>query len=87
MKDKVNIQPKSKPEKTTISISRETSERLEIYSRAKGILQKEFVSLTLEYFKGTGFNQTSNTLDYFPLEKNIGEVMKLKAPCGQAIRE
>ena len=30
MTDKVTIQPKSKPEKTTISISGETSERLEI---------------------------------------------------------
>ena len=31
MTDKATIQPKSKPEKTTISISGETSERLEIY--------------------------------------------------------
>ena len=37
MTDKVTIQPKSKPEKTTISISGETSERLEIYCRANGI--------------------------------------------------
>lgn len=48
MTDKVTIQPKSKPEKTTISISGETSERLEIYCRANGILRKEFVSLALE---------------------------------------
>ena len=41
MTDKVTIQPKSKPEKTTISISGETSERLEIYCRANGILRKE----------------------------------------------
>ena len=33
MTDKATIQPKSKPEKTTISISGETSERLEIYCR------------------------------------------------------
>lgn len=45
MTDKATIQPKSKPEKTTISISGETSERLEIYCRANGILRKEFVSL------------------------------------------
>lgn len=35
MTDKVTIQPKSKPEKTTISISGETSERLEIYCRGQ----------------------------------------------------
>ena len=34
MTDKATIQPKSKPEKTTISISGETSERLEIYCRS-----------------------------------------------------
>ena len=62
MTDKATIQPKSKPEKTTISISGETSERLEIYCRANGILRKEFVSLALEYFERTGFDlmQTSN---------------------------
>ena len=56
MTDKATIQPKSKPEKTTISISGETSERLEIYCRANGILRKEFVSLALEYFERTGFD-------------------------------
>lgn len=56
MTDKVTIQPKSKPEKATISISGETSERLEIYCRANGILRKEFVSLALEYFERTGFD-------------------------------
>lgn len=64
MTDKVTIQPKSKPEKTTISISGETSERLEIYCRANGILRKEFVSLAL---------------DYSPLEKIIGELNEVKA--------
>jgi hypothetical protein len=62
MTDKVTIQPKSKPEKTTISISGETSERLEIYCRANGILRKEFVSLALEYFERTGFDLKSNAL-------------------------
>ena len=69
MTDKVTIQPKSKPEKTTISISGETSERLEIYCRANGILRKEFVSLALK----------SNALDYSPLEKIIGELNEVKA--------
>ena len=64
MTDKATIQPKSKPEKTTISISGETSERLEIYCRANGILRKEFVSLALEYS---------------PLEKIIGELNEVKA--------
>ncbi len=40
-KDKVNIQPKSKPEKTTISISGETFQRIEIYCQANGILRKD----------------------------------------------
>ena len=72
MTDKATIQPKSKPEKTTISISGETSERLEIYCRANGILRKEFVSLALDYFERTGFDLQSNALDYSPLEKIIG---------------
>ena len=74
MTDKATIQPKSKPEKTTISISGETSERLEIYCRANGILRKEFVSLALDYFERTGFDLQSNALDYSPLEKIIGEL-------------
>ena len=65
MTDKVTIQPKSKPEKTTISISGETSERLEIYCRANGILRKEFVSLALEYFERTGFDLKSVTKSKF----------------------
>ena len=52
MKDKVNIQPKSKLEKTTISISRETSERLEIYSRAKGIFQKDSILVIADLIHG-----------------------------------
>ena len=79
MTDKVTIQPKSKPEKTTISISGETSERLEIYCRANGILRKELVSLALEYFERTGFDLKSNALDYSPLEKIIGELNEVKA--------
>ncbi len=79
MTDKVTIQPKSKPEKTTISISGETSERLEIYCRANGILRKEFVSLALEDFERTGFDLKSNALDYSPLEKIIGELNEVKA--------
>ena len=78
MTDKVTIQPKSKPEKTTISISGETSERLEIYCRANGILRKEFVSLALDYFERTGFDLQSNALDYSPLEKIIGELKEVK---------
>jgi hypothetical protein len=68
----------SKPEKTTISISGETSERLEIYCRANGILRKEFVSLALDYFERTGFDLQSNALDYSPLEKIIGELKEVK---------
>ena len=79
MTDKATIQPKSKPVKTTISISGETSERLEIYSRAKGILRKELVSLALEYFERTGVDLKSNALDYSPLEKIIGELNEVKA--------
>lgn len=79
MTDKATIQPKSKPEKTTISISGETSERLETYCRANGILRKEFVSLALEYFERTGFDLKSNALDYSPLEKIIGELNEVKA--------
>ena len=78
MTDKATIQPKSKPEKTTISISGETSERLEIYCRANGILRKEFVSLALDYFERTGFDLQSNALDYSPLEKIIGELKEVK---------
>ena len=72
MTDKATIQPKSKPEKTTISISGETSERLEIYCRANGILRKEFVSLALEYFERTGFHLNINDLVNPPCEKLIG---------------
>lgn len=78
MTDKATIQPKSKPEKTTISISGETSERLEVYCRTNGILRKEFVSLALEYFERTGFDLKSNALDYSPLEKIIGELKEVK---------
>ena len=78
MTDKATIRPKSKPEKTTISISGETSERLEIYCRANGILRKEFVSLALDYFERTGFDLQSNALDYSPLEKIIGELKEVK---------
>lgn len=78
MADKATIQPKSKPEKTTISISGETSERLEIYCRTNGILRKEFVSLALDYFERTGFDLKSNALDYSPLEKIIGELKEVK---------
>lgn len=75
---KENIQPKKKPEKTTISISGETSERLELYCKANGILRKDFVSLTLDYFERTGFDLKSNALDYSPLEKIIGELKEVK---------
>ena len=78
MTDKATIQPKSKPEKTTISISGETSERLEIYCRTNGLLRKEFVSLALDYFERTGFDLQSNALDYSPLEKIIGELKEVK---------
>lgn len=78
MTDKANLKPKSKPEKTTISISGETSQRLEIYCRTNGILRKDFVSLALEYFERTGFDLKSNALDYSPLEKIIGELNEVK---------
>lgn len=75
---KEDIQPKRKPEKTTISISGETSERLEVYCKANGILRKDFVSLALDYFERTGFDLKSNALDYSPLEKIIGELQEVK---------
>ena len=75
---KENIQPKKKPEKTTISISGETSERLELYCKANRILRKDFVSLALDYFERTGFDLKSNALDYSPLEKIIGELKEVK---------
>ena len=75
---KEDIQPKKKPEKTTISISGETSERLELYCKANGILRKDFVSLALEYFERTGFDLKSNALDYSPLEKIIDELKEVK---------
>ena len=75
---KENIQPKKKPEKTTISISGETSERLELYCKANGILRKDFVSLALDYFERTGLDLKSNALDYSPLEKIIGELKEVK---------
>lgn len=78
MTDKATIQPKSKPGKTSISISGETSERLEIYCRTNGILRKDFVSLSLDYFERTGFDLKSNALDYSPLEKIIGELNDVK---------
>lgn len=78
MTDKANLKPKSKPEKTTISISGKTSQRLEIYCRTNGILRKDFVSLALEYFERTGFDLKSNALDYSPLEKIIGELNEVK---------
>lgn len=78
MTDKATIQPKSKPGKTTISISGKTSERLEIYCRTNGILRKDFVSLSLDYFERTGFDLKSNALDYSPLEKIIGELKDVK---------
>ena len=75
---KENIPPKKKPEQTTISISGETSERLELYCKANGILRKDFVSLALDYFERTGFDLKSNALDYSPLEKIIGELKEVK---------
>ena len=63
---KEDIQPKKKPENTTISISGETSERQELYCKANGIQRKDFVSLALEYFERTGFDLQSNALDYSP---------------------
>ena len=75
---KENIQPKKKPEKTTISISGETSERLELYCKANGILRKDFVSLALDYFERKGFDLKSNALDYSPMEKINGEMKEVK---------
>lgn len=73
-----DIQPKRKPEKTTISISGETSERLELYCKTNGILRKEFVSLALDYFERTEFDLKSNAFDYSPLEKIINELQEVK---------
>ena len=72
------IQPKKRSEKIIISISGETSERLELYCKANGILRKDFVSLALDYFERTGFDLKSNALDYSPLEKIIGELKEVK---------
>ena len=58
MTDKATIQPKSKPEKTTISISGETSERLEIYCRALDYSPLEKIIGELNEVKAT--MQTSN---------------------------
>ena len=56
---KEDVQPKKRSEKIIISISGETSEWLELYCKTDGILRKDFVSLPL---------------DYFELEKIIGEL-------------
>ena len=61
-------------EKIIISISGETSEWLELYCKTDGILRKDFVSLPLDYFEHTGFDLQYIVLDYFPLEKIIGEL-------------
>ena len=39
-----------------------------------GIFRKDFVSLPLDYFERTGFDLQYSVLDYFPLEKIIGEL-------------
>ena len=60
--------------KIIISISDETSEWLELYCKTNGIFRKDFVSLPLDYFERTGFDLQYSVLDYFPLEKIIGEL-------------
>ena len=72
--DKEDVQPKKRSEKIIISISGETSEWLELYCKTDGILRKDFVSLPLDYFEHTGFDLQYIVLDYFPLEKIIGEL-------------
>ena len=52
----------------------DTSEWLELYCKTDGILRKDFVSLPLDYFEHTGFDLQYSVLDYFPLEKIIGEL-------------
>ena len=69
-----DIQPKKRSEKIIISISDETSEWLELYCKTNGIFRKDFVSLPLDYFERTGFDLQYSVLDYFPLEKIIGEL-------------
>ena len=71
---KEDIQPKKRSEKIIISISDETSEWLELYCKTNGIFRKDFVSLPLDYFERTGFDLQYSVLDYFPLEKIIGEL-------------
>ena len=71
---KEDVQPKKRSEKIIISISGETSEWLELYCKTDGILRKDFVSLPLDYFEHTGFDLQYIVLDYFPLEKIIGEL-------------
>ena len=69
-----DVQLKKKPGKMIISISDETSEWLELYCKTNGIFRKDFVSLPLDYFERTGFDLQYSVLDYFPLEKIIGEL-------------
>ena len=71
---KEDIQPEKRSEKIIISISDETSEWLELYCKTNGIFRKDFVSLPLDYFERTGFDLQYSVLDYFPLEKIIGEL-------------
>lgn len=71
---KEDVQPKKRSEKIIISISGETSEWLELYCKTDGILRKDFVSLPLDYFEHTGLDLQYSVLDYFPLEKIIGEL-------------
>ena len=71
MTDKVTIQPKSKPEKTTISISGETSERLEIYCRANGILRKEFEIKALQEYKEKAHRELCRVRDE---QKTFGKI-------------
>ena len=70
--------PKKKPQKTTIAISGEVSERLETYCKQNNILRKEFVELALNYFERTGFDLRENAVDYSPIEKMVNELQSIK---------
>lgn len=66
MTDKVTIQPKSKPEKTTISISGETSERLENRLKSSRFFRKKTTDCVTKskFFRSIKKKHTGNFAGY-----------------------
>ena len=54
---------------TTIAISQECAKKLDEYLLGSGLNRKEFVELSIDYFKRTGFDIRSSVFDLTPLEK------------------